>query len=306
MQAGISFPLVSFSKGSTITEQNSAPGKYFYVIQSGTVSVLDMDIEKDAPDDKTLLGIGDFFSVETVLTNSFERITAIAETDVTAIAVTKEALPAFIKENLPVSTKILHYLSKRLHYLNEKKYNDNKKTSPTHGLSHLYNFGKFYLKRNLFRTAYCAFHQYLEHCPTGKNVENARRHIEKLASYSSGLRFDYDDREITRIYPIDSVIFFEKEPSRGMFVLRSGSVKMTRIIDDKEVTLAVLKAGDIAGQMGLIDTKPRSATAIACEDCEIIAIAHTAYLPILRDGAHILSRICITLSERIAKHYESI
>ncbi|MDR1362735.1 MAG: cyclic nucleotide-binding domain-containing protein [Spirochaetaceae bacterium] len=303
MQAYPCFPLVSFPQGSIITQKDGASSERFYVIQSGTVRL--SGEECNLPGGVNSLGSGDFFSVESALTQNTEQISALAETDVTAIAVSKEALPAFIKENLPVSTKILNYLSKRLQQLNEKSSASKKKALQNNGLSRLYSFGNFYLKCNIFRTAYCAFHQYLKHYPTGKNAENAKKHVAKLASYASGLRFDYDDREITRQYPIDSVIFFEREPSHGMYVIRSGSIKITRIIDDKEVTLAVLKAGDVVGQMGLIDTKPRSATAIACEDTELIAIAHTAYLPILKDGAHILARICTTLAERIAIHENS-
>jgi CRP-like cAMP-binding protein len=294
MQAYPCFPLLSFPKGSTITQPNNSPSKRFYVIQSGIVQIY--GLESGANKKKTSLGSGDFFSVESALTRGPERITAIAETDVAVIAVSRETLSAFIKENLPVSTKILKHLSKQLMHINEK-FLANKRD---HDLSRLYDFGKFYLKHNLFRTAYCAFHKYLKYCPTGENSENARRYIDKLTSYSNGLRFDYHDREITRMYPVDSVIFFELEPSHGMYVIRSGSIKITKIVDDKEIILAVLKAGDIVGHMGLIDIKPRSATAIACEDCELIAIAHTAYLPILKDGASILARIFITLAERIA------
>jgi CRP-like cAMP-binding protein len=294
MQAYPCFPLLSFPKGSTITQPNNSPSKRFYVVQSGIVQVYGLGSVRSK--EKTSLGSGDFFSVESALTHSPEWITAIAETDVAVIAVSRETLSGFIKENLPVSTKILNYLSKQLFHVNGNLLADKRGDD----LSRLYNFGKFYLERNLFRTAYCAFHQYLKYCPSGENAENARGHIDKLTSYSNGLRFDYHDREITRMYPVDSVIFFEFEPSHGMYVIRNGSIKITKIVDDKEIILAVIKAGDIVGHMGLIDIKPRSATAIACEDCELIAIAHTAYLPILKDGASILARIFITLAERIA------
>ncbi|MDR0409768.1 MAG: cyclic nucleotide-binding domain-containing protein [Spirochaetaceae bacterium] len=303
MQAYPSFPLVSFPQGSMITKQNAVSGGRFYVIQSGIARI--SGPECYFPGGKDILVSGDFFSVESALTLADEQLSVTAETDLTAISVTKEAFPAFIKENLPVSTKILNHLSKRLSQINEKSAMGKKKI-PHNGLARLYSFGKFYLKRNLFRTAYCAFHQYLKLCPSGKNIENARKYLDKLTSYSNGVRFDYYDREITRAYPVDSAIFFEREPSQGMYVVRSGAVKVTRIIDDKEITLAVLKAGDIVGQMGLIDTKPRSATAIACEDSELLAIAHTAYLPILKDGAHILARICVTLAERIAAQEKAV
>ena len=170
----------------------------------------------------------------------------------------------------------------------------------------MYDFGKYYLRRNLFRSAYCAFYQYLKYRPEGENVETARKYLRKFASYAYGIKFNYYEKDIIRKYPMNSAVFFEHEPSDGMYIIRSGAIKITKIANDKEFVLAVLRPGDILGEMGLIDSKPRSATAIAYTDCEIMAIARTAYLPILKNGADITDKICVTLSKRICDMHDRI
>ncbi|MDR0663046.1 MAG: cyclic nucleotide-binding domain-containing protein [Spirochaetaceae bacterium] len=291
------FSIVNFPRGATISTPTGMPSERFYVIRSGKVRV--SSTSKILFEGRERLEQGDFFSVAATLARRPSSITAVAETDVTLMEVSKVNFAVLIDKNLPVSTKILKYLSARLRILNEELIYGKIEANHEPDLSHLYNFAIYFLKRNIFRSAYCAFYQYLKYCPDGSHTKKAKEYVDKLASYALGIRFDFDDRDITRAYPIDSAIFFEGEPSTGMFIIRKGSIKIIKIVDDKEVTLAVLKSGDIMGEMGLIDSKPRSATAIACEDCEIMSIANTAYLPILKDGVSITEKICVTLSKRI-------
>jgi CRP-like cAMP-binding protein len=299
------FPAVIFSQGTTIVKPDGRPSECFYVIRSGKVRVSSTPKRVQISDEECLES-GDFFSVVSTLAQKPNILTAVAETDVTLTAISKDSFAAFIEGNLPVCTKILKHLSSRLRLLNEELTYGEKQASPTEDLALLYDFGKYYLSQNLFRSAYCAFYQYLKYCPEGESAETAKKYLRKFASYAYCIKFNYSEKDIIRKYPIDSAVFFECEPSDGMYVIRNGAIKITRITDDKEVVLAVLKPGDILGEMGLIDSKPRSATAIAYTDCEIMAIARTAYLPILKDGANITDKICVTLSQRICDMHDRV
>jgi CRP-like cAMP-binding protein len=300
-----SFSIVNFSRGATILKPDDRPNECFYVIRSGKVRVSNMST-RDAANNGECLGSGDFFSIVSTLAQRPAIVTAVAETDVSLTAVTKDNFSAFIEENMPICTKILKYLSARLRALNEELTYGKKQASPGADLASLYNFGKYYLTQNLFRSAYCAFYQYLKYCPKGENTETARKYVHKFTSYAHGIKFNYNEKDIIRKYPMDSAVFFEYEPSDGMYIIRKGAIKITKITDEKEVVLAVLKPGDIFGEMGLIDSQPRSATAIAYSDCEIMAIARTAYLPILKDGTSITEKICVTLAERICVMQDKI
>jgi CRP-like cAMP-binding protein len=295
------FLIMNFPRGAIIIETGDEPDECFYAISSGTVRISSRS-DMYVPSGRRVLGNGDLFSVESTLARERGHITAVAETEVTLMAVTKNQFPLFIEQHPPLSTRIVRQLSLHLLYLDEH-FARNKTPPPAPGLARLYCFGEYYLKRNLFRSAYCAFRKYLKYCPEGENAENARKYVRKYASYAAGIEFDYDDKDITRVYPMDSVIFFENEPCNGLYVIRKGTVKMTKIINNKETVIDVLKTGDIVGETGLVGTSPRSATAIAREDCELTAIVHTAYLPILKNGINITEKICVMLSERIYAAY---
>jgi CRP/FNR family transcriptional regulator, cyclic AMP receptor protein len=78
---------------------------------------------------------------------------------------------------------------------------------------------------------------------------------------------------VRRHYAKDVVIFFEKEQGDTLFMIVSGRVKVSILGDDtREVILSVLGAGDFFGEMALLDDEPRSASAIAVEDCELLTL----------------------------------
>ena len=65
--------------------------------------------------------------------------------------------------------------------------------------------------------------------------------------------------------PAGQVIFTENQSGDDFYVLIEGSIKISKILgnDDEETVIAIRKAGDVFGEMALIDEKPRSATVTA-------------------------------------------
>ena len=45
------------------------------------------------------------------------------------------------------------------------------------------------------------------------------------------------------------MIFSEAQPGKEMYIIQRGSVKITKIQNDNEVMLALLKSGDMFGEM---------------------------------------------------------
>ncbi len=70
-----------------------------------------------------------------------------------------------------------------------------------------------------------------------------------------------------KTYHQNDVIFCQGDDSKSMFIVRKGRVGV--ILDrgsDHENFLAELLSGQFLGEMGMLDSLPRSATAIALED----------------------------------------
>jgi len=74
------------------------------------------------------------------------------------------------------------------------------------------------------------------------------------------------------------IIFKEGDPGNEMYLIKSGSVKITKRIGGKEKVLAVLKEGDFFGEMSVLDGSFRSASATTEEETELVTIDREAFL----------------------------
>ncbi len=76
-----------------------------------------------------------------------------------------------------------------------------------------------------------------------------------------------------RYYPAGTTIFREDEAGGAMYVIRSGQVELWLFDEDKtRVTLGTLGEGEFFGELSLLDEEPRSATATALVDTDLLTI----------------------------------
>src|SRR5438132_5646412 len=59
------------------------------------------------------------------------------------------------------------------------------------------------------------------------------------------------------------VIFEEGDTADGIYLLMSGTVRVTAANERGEILLATIGANDVVGEMGVLDGEPRSGTAVA-------------------------------------------
>ena len=111
----------------------------------------------------------------------------------------------------------------------------------------------------------------------------------------------------TRTFSKDEVIFRQGDYASEMFDILSGSVGIyAGYATEHETQLAVLKAGDFLGEMGIIDTCPRSATAVAMEEgTELSSISETEYAEYFKNQPERLLLIMRQLSGRLRVCTES-
>jgi CRP-like cAMP-binding protein len=95
---------------------------------------------------------------------------------------------------------------------------------------------------------------------------------------------DDDDRKalssigVFRTFAAGSALFHEHQVADRVLILRSGFVKLSCYSEDgREVVLAIRGPGDVLGEMAAIDGEPRSATAIALEQVEALALSTNAF-----------------------------
>lgn len=105
-----------------------------------------------------------------------------------------------------------------------------------------------------------------------------------------------------RRYPKDTVVFFENEEGDFFFMILEGRIKVTILGDDgREIILSVLGAGDFFGEMALLDNEPRSATAIAIEESELLSLHRTDFQNVISDNRGIMSALIRILTSRLRR-----
>jgi len=115
--------------------------------------------------------------------------------------------------------------------------------------------------------------------------------LEKLATLATRKR-----------YPKDGVVFFENEAGDTLFMVAEGRIKVTILGDDgREIILSVLGPGEFFGEMALLDNEPRSATAIAAEETELLCLHRNDLQTVLTDNKAILTSFIKVLTSRLRK-----
>jgi len=137
--------------------------------------------------------------------------------------------------------------------------------------------------------------------------------IDHLSSIP--LFVDLDDAELANVeghctprkYPKNSMVILEEEFGDIIFIILMGTVKITRVNDEgKEVILALLGAGEVFGEMAILDGEARSANALAQEDCELLAIQKSEFLNLLRRNFKISFALMCELAKRLRKSDQQI
>lgn len=102
----------------------------------------------------------------------------------------------------------------------------------------------------------------------------------------------------SRTYREGEVIFVEGDIGRALFVLETGAVELTRpSAGPRPEVLYQLKPGDFFGEMALLESLPRTATATATEKCRL----HLLYKSKLDALLHSEPRIGVTIMRHLAR-----
>jgi len=108
-------------------------------------------------------------------------------------------------------------------------------------------------------------------------------------------------------HPAGRVIFAKGSPGRSMMAVLSGSVRIsTTSPSGHEVVLAILNAGEIFGEMALLDDGERTADAIAMSDCRLLVIDQRDFIPFLKSRSDLCICLLRMLSRRLRRTDEIV
>jgi CRP-like cAMP-binding protein len=297
--------IVAFKKGSYIIVEGKPNASNFFIIRGGKVG-LSKEVSIVEEEGGNVLGPGDFFGVISTMSAHSHIETAQALTDVSLISVLRDQYDMLIEKNAPVAMKIIQGFSRRMRYLDEAVTRLTLKSSGTEHPSHLFKVAEYYARQSQYNQAYYAYYRYLQHCPDGDHVSTAKERMSKIHPYAKAVYLEKKEGEFTRFYPKATMICSESEPGDELYIIQKGSIKVSKIVDDKEVLLALLKAGDIFGEMALLENKPRSASGIAHEDTTVMVVNRANFQRMVQTQPQLITRLTQLLAERIWVVYRQL
>ena len=92
-----------------------------------------------------------------------------------------------------------------------------------------------------------------------------------------------------------SVIFREGEEANELFVIKSGQVR----IQVGNRTITELGQDSIFGEMALIDSEPRSATAVAVTEVELVPVSEKQFLFLVSQTPNFALKVMRVLAQRL-------
>ena len=294
---------VNFRKDSYILVEGKNDSDKFYIIKTGNVKCFKMN-DPNNISTKTL-GPGDFVGVIPCMSGHSQIENVVALTDVTCISVRKDQYSELIEKNTSVALKIIRTFAHRVRSMNEQLTQLALNSISIDSPEHIFDVAEYYDRVRRTDIAAYAYNSYLRECPQGLKAFEAASRLNMLRSSIVAQPFTAHS-ELVRSYKKDTMIFSESQSGSDMFIIQDGVVSISKVVDGNEVTLAMLKRGDMFGEMALLENKPRSASAIAHEDCRLMVVNRQNFDQMVGTQPQLISRLTTMLSERLWSMYRHL
>jgi CRP-like cAMP-binding protein/thioredoxin reductase len=155
-------------------------------------------------------------------------------------------------------------------------------------------------------------------------VETPRRSMLKLLQAASGVQRKLDEVSLARIirnaldstlleseinllvheakfkrYETGEALFHEGDKADGLYMIKRGSVTVSRLVEGKDVVLAYVSAGNYVGEMALTSDMPRSATVRAAAPTEVVLLDAGRFKAVMERNSSIRSKVDSRHLERV-------
>lgn len=120
-----------------------------------------------------------------------------------------------------------------------------------------------------------------------------------IGERTSGNPMADDKLEIRDVKPGDT-IFAEGDPGNSAYIVESGMVEISKGSGHgSSMMLAVVKPGEMFGEMALIDSSARMASAVAVGKTRVVVIPKAAFGKLLGKTDVVIRTILTTLMDRL-------
>ena len=107
-------------------------------------------------------------------------------------------------------------------------------------------------------------------------------------------------RTVMTKYAVNQQIFAQGDDGDEMLVVVDGRVKITSAsLDGKEIIINTINAGGVFGELSLIDSEPRSASAVTARASQILRLHRRDLMPVLEKHPDLALSVMRELSRKL-------
>ncbi|HVC54811.1 MAG TPA: Crp/Fnr family transcriptional regulator [Stellaceae bacterium] len=102
-------------------------------------------------------------------------------------------------------------------------------------------------------------------------------------------------------------IFAKGDPGNSMMAVLKGRVTISApSLDGRQVVLTTMRAGEVFGEIALLDGKERTADATATAECELLVVPRRSLLSLLERRPEMCIGLMLVLCERLRRTNEQV
>lgn len=102
-----------------------------------------------------------------------------------------------------------------------------------------------------------------------------------------------------KVFEPGQIIFCENEPGYDFYFIQDGNVKIIKTFGNSQKTLDVLTKGDILGEMAILESEPRSASAIALNRVKALRFTKENFESLMNTHTQLAFKLLVIFSKRI-------
>jgi len=108
-------------------------------------------------------------------------------------------------------------------------------------------------------------------------------------------------------YPTGREVFAKGSPGQSLMAVLRGSIKISSLSNEgKEIVFGIINAGEIFGEISVLDGDERSADATAMTDCELLVLNRRNFLHLLETRADLCMILLRILCRRLRQTSEQV
>ena len=298
-----------YNRDALIYIESDEESAEVFIVESGEVA---LQGTPGIPMFRQNLGPGDIFGFTSCLCRRPRMETAVARSDCTCVVLSREKFLERVQSNPELASRIISYFAQELRAYDNLMTTSSAEAAAVGDEVHLFELAAYLARRGRAAHAAHALQVYLDRFPRGPHASQAAIEREQLLARLGDLK-PPAARGAFKAYAEGQMIFCEFEPGNELYVIKSGKVEILKVAPPEEILLSILREGDIFGELSIVSSSPRNATAVASGETVLLPVSRASLPSLFQKSPAVVARILAALSQRLwftfirlrAKGYEN-